>query len=337
MIRALLLSLFLAGSAAAADKPADVTTAARVTTSVTIRVDDRRAARETVRARSVEVGGWFSRLGPDEVVCRVPTAQVETFTTWAAGLGDLLDRSFSRDDLGPAIADAEARLAARREVLERYMVVLSQAGPSTVVQVEQEITRLVGEIEAVQGELQVLRDRAAYSEVTVGFRFRERRAPVNDGSSSFDWINTMNVADFLYALQSGQRAGPSGARVVAPEGFAPFEKPSRFQAVSPDDVAFRVRSVKHKPRATLAFWQEALRERMIAAGYKVLTDELISAGGDEGALLELGAANGQLDQTYLIAVFDQGSKLVIVEATGEADRFRKRRDAVLTAVKALGL
>ncbi len=245
MMSTLLWLLFAA--APAADAPA-ITTAARVTTSVSVRVDDRRAARELTRAHAVEVGGWFSRLGPDEVVCRVPAADVEEFTAWATGLGDLIERNFSRDDLGPAIADAEARLAARKEVMERYLVVLAGAGPSTVVQVEQEITRLVSEIEAVQGELQVLKDRAAFGEVTVSFRFRERRAPVSDGSSNFAWLNTMNVSDFLADLAAGERASPSAARPIAPEGFAAYKQPSRFQAVSPDDVAYRVRSVKHKPR-----------------------------------------------------------------------------------------
>ena len=50
-------------------------------------------------------------------------------------------------------------------------------------------------------------------------------------------------------------------------------------------------------------------------------------------LLELGAANGERDQTYLVSMFVSGRRLIIAEATGEAVRFRARRDAVVTAIE----
>jgi hypothetical protein len=52
-------------------------------------------------------------------------------------------------------------------------------------------------------------------------------------------------------------------------------------------------------------------------------------------LLELGAANGEQDQTYLITLFVHGSRLILVEASGEADTFRQRRDTVITAIKGI--
>ena len=74
---------------------------------------------------------------------------------------------------------------------------------------------------------------------------------------------------------------------------------------------------------------------MTDAGYTVLSESEISASGHPGVLLELGAANGEQDQTYLVAVFVTGSTLVIAEATAEASRMRTRKDALLAAISGM--
>lgn len=310
----------------------------RVTGALVLRVDDQAAASANAIALAEQMGGWFSRFSGDGVTVRVPTVGVDAFLEATQGFGDVEGRTYDREDLGVRIADIESRLKARREVLSRYLSVLEEASPKAVVQVEREITRVVSEIEGLEGQLRVHTDRVEHAEVTLSFRYRERRAPSRDGSSSFGWLNTMNVADFLEELERGWRASPSRSLPVAPEGFASFRRPGRFQAVSPDDVAFRVRSARNKPAAELDFWTEALENRMVAAGYRVReSGSVTAASGETGTLLELGAANGEQDQTYLVAVFVDGRHLIIVEATGEADRFRARRDAVVQAVQGLRL
>jgi hypothetical protein len=122
---------------------------------------------------------------------------------------------------------------------------------------------------------------------------------------------------------------------VAPAGFAPFEKQGgELRAVSPDGVVYRVRDEKHKPHADLAFWKEALKKRMIDAGYHFVAEQDVSAGGKPGYLLELSAPVGEQDYGYWVAVFDAGSQLVLVEAAGEVTKLAARRDQLLAAIKA---
>lgn len=258
----------------------------RVNASLVLRVVDREAAIQATVAAAEQFGGWFSNLSDQAVTVRIPTAQVDPFLDGAAGLGRVEGRSYDRTDLGRQIGDLESRLGARRDVLAKYMAVLADASPKAIVQVEREITRVVSEIEGIEGQLRVLRDRAAFAEVTLSFRYRERRAPRRDGSSSFAWLNTMNVADFLDSIEGGWRATRSRSEAVAPSGFAPYKKAGRFQALSPDGVAYRVRSVRNKPKAELPFWKEALRSRMEAAGYHVVAEaDVQAADGAKGALL----------------------------------------------------
>lgn len=347
-VLALLLALLLAPSAgaqqpaspaatatapAAATSPAPAPRPTRVVAGLTLRVDDQEAAAASAVKAAEARGGWFSSFGSQAVTLRVPVAQTDALVADLRGLGDLLERSYQSDDLTAQVVDLESRLQARRKMLDKYLEVLGSASPKAIVQVEREVTQLVAEIEGLEGQLRFLRDRAAFAEVSVSFRYRERQAPHNDGSSSFAWLNTLNLADVLYDLEYGRRADKAGVLAVAPQGFAAYDKPARFQAISPDDVAYRVRSAKHDPQADLPFWTEALRNRMVAAGYHLDSEQTVkSADGSPGVVLELGAANGEQDQTYLVGLFVDGGRLVIVEATGEAERFKARREAILAAI-----
>ena len=345
MIAALLLSAFI-GAAAAESAPVvgppqpqastAVAALSRQDARLVIRVSDREAALQQVVAFGQGAGGWFSSLSGESVTLRVPAAKLGDVTNQVRLLGDVVERSYQSQDLSAEMADLLGRLAARRSVLDRYMTVLSTASAGSVVAVEREISRLVGEIEGIEGRMRFLQDRADNAELQVSFVFRERTAPRRDGSSNFAWLNTVNLVDLLADVQSGRRASRSRLSAHAPAGFAAYDRSCRFQAVSPDDVVYRVRSASNEPKADLAFWREALRTRMVDAGYHLLSEQDITAGARTGALLELGAANGEQDQTYMVALFVEGRHLVLVEATGEATRVKGHRDAILAALSQLG-
>ena len=336
----MLLTLALSGPVMAQEAPAEAAPTAvpaerawsAVTAGLTLQVDDRAAALDAAIALVDDHGGWFAALGTDHVSLRVPTEKARLLVEELRETGTLVERSFGSDDLTAQVVDLESQLRARREVLARYEAVLADASPKAIVSVERQITQLVSEIELAEGRLRVLQDRANYARIDVSLRFRERRAPARDGSSSFAWLNTMNVSDMLHHFEWGVRASRSKATVPTPEGFAVWRKRGRFQAVSPDEVLFRVRSAKNKPAAELSYWREALRNRQTDAGYTLLAESDINASGHPGVLLEFGAANGEQDQTYLVALFVSGSTLVIAEATAEATRMRSRRDALLAAI-----
>ncbi len=123
-------------------------------------------------------------------------------------------------------------------------------------------------------------------------------------------------------------------KATPPEGFASFEKTTDFKAVSPDGVVFRMRDEPNKPEGDLPFWKEALKKRMLAAGYTFFAErDLKTQGGEPGYLLELSAPLGPRDYSYLVAVFRKGSKLVIAEVAGEVVPLKARHDAIIAALE----
>ena len=267
----------------------------------------------------------------------VPRAQVRPMLLVAGSLGDVVDESFVRRDLTASLRDLRGTVASREKVLGRYLTVLKEASPKAVVSVEREITQLVSQLEGLKGQIKGLENRSSHGVVEVSFRFRDRSAPVNEGTSSFAWINTLDASAVLSDFQEGRRAARSAATAVAPDGFAPYARPGRFQAISPDGVVYRVRSSRHKPRADLSFWREAVAERMVAAGYSLVEERSIEpAAGPPGALFHFSAANGERDLTYLLGVF-VGSRIVLVEAVGDAEDTRGHLPALTGAMEKLRL
>lgn len=304
--------------------------------SVVVRVDDRDAAIATVVQQAEAASGWFSTLSEEAVTVQVPVEKAASMLDGAKALGTVAERSWSASELDTELIDLRARLSSRQGVLERYLGILSTTRAESIVAVEREITRTVAEIEQIQGRIRYLEHRGAYAQLTFSFRFRDRAAPVRDGRSSFAWLNTMNLADLQNAFRAGRFTEPAGGvSLPTPAGFAPGKRASRPVAVSPDDVVLRARVAKNKPKADLDFWQEALRTRMKGAGYRITTDTTIEAGDQRGALLELAAADGTSDAAYLVVVFVDGGRLVIVEAAGEVGRFAGRREAILAAIRGM--
>lgn len=320
------------------DAPPEGPAVTSLSAGIVLKVGVPEDAADALVAKAEELGGWFQTRSTTSVGFRIPGAQTDAFLEYAGTLGVVADRSFNAQDLTGELVDQRSRLAARESVLDKYYDVLSGANPKAVVSVERQITGLVAEIEQLRGRIRYLEHQGDYARVDVSFQFRDRSAPVRDGNSSFQWLNTLNLEDLVNDFRYDNawwRTSP--ADPVTPDGFSAWKKEKAYRAVTPDEVMYRVRSMKHKPKGELAFWKEAMKERMIAAGYVVASEQDVTADGVEGALLECRAPLGEQDWTYLVGVFPNGGRLVIVEAGAEITAFEARKAALLTAISAMGM
>lgn len=329
-----LLFCALFSGAALADKPT------HITASMVIKVGQRDAAVDALIAEAQRLGGYFASLSTGAVSLRVPVDQIDEVIHFAVQQGLVVDRQFQSRELAAELGELRAKLATREKMLEQYFALLPQARADSVLTVEYEIVQLVSQIEVLKGRIRLLENQATWAQLDVSFQFRERMAPVRDGSSSFTWLNTLNLADLVESFRSGwiDERGPGvGLARFAPKGFSPYKLRHERWAVSPDEVMFRARAERHKPQAELGFWREATKERMLAAGYRVVEEQELEAGGVKGFALTMNAPFGNQDYSYLVAVFPVGRKLIIVEAAGEITKFEARKVDILAAIAGMEL
>lgn len=156
--------------------------------SMEVRVDDTDAAVETLKAAAKRAGAEISNLtvysgegqpvpydaasapGPAQAVVtmRVPADKLEQLEADAAKLGVLLSQSASADDVTEQVIDLEARLKNLRAEETRLRSFLNEAKKvSDLLAVEAELSRVRGEIEAMQAQLTYLERQVAKASLTV--------------------------------------------------------------------------------------------------------------------------------------------------------------------------
>lgn len=176
----------------------------QIRASMVLKVRSAEEAADALVKAAEEAGGYFTSRTQEALVMKVPAIKVKAFLDTASGLGIVAEKTYETADLGQQLAETRSKLAAREEVMRKYLDVMNEAGTQGVLRVEQEVTRLVAEIERLKGALRLMEHRIQLSEVTIRFQFRDRSAPVSDGQSSFPWLNTMNLSDLVEDFRYGR-------------------------------------------------------------------------------------------------------------------------------------
>jgi len=303
----------------------------QITARYTLKVAQRADAMQAIIDETKRLGGWFASLTDDESVSlRVPAASIATLQTFIEQEGLIAERDYATVDVRRELAELDARIGSRRELLAQYMALLATANVDAVLQLESEITQVIAEVEQLEGQRRWTRDQVDVARVDVSFRFRDRRRDEGARPSPFGWINTLDVAVVEGDLRSPEAttAKRPGVGRPAVAGFAAYRLKKEYRASSPDGVVLRTRAFKHKPKADLEFWTEAVQTHLVGKGYTLVRDEAVAGG----RWLEWGVPVGEEDHAYVTWIRPDGGRVDLVEVAGVAERFEARRDALVAAI-----
>jgi len=196
-LRATMCGLLLAAVMLLAGTPGWAVETSAIEVKVVVKVSDRARAAEALVQSAARLDGYFTQKTGDGIVLRIPVSGLKPLLAEADQLGQVIDRQLSREDLGDELLRKNAVLKAKTEAQHQYLALLDQSDTEGALSVEKELILLVAEIETLKGQLRHLQDRIALARVEVRFEYRDRSVPVPDGSSSFAWLNTMNLIDLL--------------------------------------------------------------------------------------------------------------------------------------------
>lgn len=146
--------------------------------SITIQVENVRAATQSARGIAEALGGFVEQLsvsGDDDfsqgfIVIRVPQEEFFTAQERLAVLGELLGESVGSQDVTEQFVDLEARLRSLQTEEIRLLDLLGLADSvSEILIVENELTRIRSEIERLTGQRNFLERRVALATISVTF------------------------------------------------------------------------------------------------------------------------------------------------------------------------
>jgi hypothetical protein len=148
---------------------------------------------------------------------RIPTDRFDSFLEAASKLGVPESRAQTAQDVTEEFVDLEARISNQKRLEERILQLLDQkeGAIKDVIAVEQELARVRGEIERMEGRLRFLSNRAELT--TVAIFAREQRDYVPPQAPTFASRISETWSDSLLSLRDfGANA------VVALVGLAPW-------------------------------------------------------------------------------------------------------------------
>lgn len=151
--------------------------------------------------------------------------------------------------------------------------------------------------------------------------------------------NTIRSAALL--LLSGLAVACGGASFQTPNKFAKLEDNQRYEqrATNPQGVVVAVRKIKLVEPASIAFWSEAVTQRLRGGqGYALIGEKDVKAkSGHSGKLMYFGRDQNGHTFDYWVAVFPDHKKLYVLEAGGRRDRFEQAKGEVERAIASLVL
>ena len=177
---------------------------------VDLRVDDFEASRRNLTRKARALGGFVSdssvqvrgtenrswQIGT--VVFRVPKENFSAFLSRAKAEGRVEQSNTKSEDVTEKLVDLEARLKNLRAQRERLRALYQDANDtSTVLEVQQRLSEVQSEIERLEARRKSLRQRVAYSTVTVNLRESSPDAPYAEHRS---WYETGLLAAFLESV-----------------------------------------------------------------------------------------------------------------------------------------
>ncbi|HZX00612.1 MAG TPA: DUF4349 domain-containing protein [Bacilli bacterium] len=169
------------------------------TAQIGMAVFQARESIDKVEAIARELGGFLSKRDDQAITIRVPVAQFDEAMKRLEGVGDMLHRNVAVEDVTAEFVDLEIRVKNARAVRDRLEKLLEKAASvEESVLLEKELGRVAGEIERMEGRLKLLRDRAAFSTITVTFQARPRESIDPTGPRlPVEWLNTLGLSRLL--------------------------------------------------------------------------------------------------------------------------------------------
>ncbi len=144
-----------------------------------------------------DVGGYLAVRQDRSITIRVPRARFEEAIKKIEATGDVVHRDISAQDVTDEFLDTEVRLKNARAMRDRLQDLLQKAAVKEALEIEKELGRITQEMERMEGRLKLLKDKIAFSTITVNFDARASSLKTMPIRLPFAWLPTLGLPSLL--------------------------------------------------------------------------------------------------------------------------------------------
>ncbi len=154
---------------------------------------------DKIEALSRELGGFLARRDDTTIQVRVPVERFDEAMKRVLGMGDVLRRNVSVQDVTEEYRDLDIQMRNARAMRDRLAELLQKATKvEDSLLIERELGRVTRELERLEGRLKYLRDRAAFSTITVVFQPRAvERVGTEDFRLPVPWLYDLSLSRLM--------------------------------------------------------------------------------------------------------------------------------------------
>lgn len=182
--------------------------------NITFETSDPVKTKESIVKITNELGGYITRESSGDyadrneqtIEIRVPAEKFDQFLSGVTQTAVKIDsKNISAQDVTEEYIDVEARLKTKKELEERYKQLLVKAAKvEEIMSIEREMGKLREEIESVEGRFRYLKDRVAFSSLTITF-YEKISKPIGFGlkfghALEYGWRNFLAFITGLVTL-----------------------------------------------------------------------------------------------------------------------------------------
>ena len=185
------------GPRAEGNEPAHDTSMLIYTARVTLAVYQVEQGLAAVEKLAKDMGGYLSLKRDREITIRVPRSRFEPALAAVDKIGDVLHRDIQAQDVTDEFVDTEIRIKNARAMQVRLKALLEKAPVKEALEIEKEMRRVTDEIELLEGKLKLLKDKIAYSTITVAFEARGSTIQSTRIRLPFPWLTSLGLPKLL--------------------------------------------------------------------------------------------------------------------------------------------
>jgi hypothetical protein len=151
----------------------------------------------TVEKVAKDMGGYLSLKRDREITIRVPRARFEPALAAIDTIGDVLHRDVQAQDVSDEYVDLEVRIKNARAMQARLKQLLERAPVKEALEIEKELHRVTEQLELFEGKLKLLKDKIAFSTITVVFQARGSTIQATRIRLPFPWLPQLGLPNLL--------------------------------------------------------------------------------------------------------------------------------------------
>lgn len=127
---------------------------------------------EAVEQIAKDLGGYLSVRNDTSITIRVPRGSFDEAIRRIGLTGDVVHKEISAEDITDKYVDMESRLRNAKAMRDRLQDLLQRAAVKEAIEIQAQLGKVTEEIEVLEGQLKLMRDKIAYSSIAVNFAAR---------------------------------------------------------------------------------------------------------------------------------------------------------------------